>query len=425
MVFCFNFFRPIDLDLMWNYGFSQNVSKGLIMYRDFNMVITPLYPAITGLLMHILGNNMIIFYIINTFYAMLTLFIVYKLDKKIIFPFFIYFLFNTAPGYNTLTVFYVFLLIYLEKNNKNDYLIGLVISLAFLTKSSIGVFLALPTLYYIKKPKKILKRIVPVIITNLIVIGYFYLNNALYDYINYAFLGLLDFSNGNGNYNFITIIVILVLIYLIKEYIKTKDKELLYIIAFQIMAYPLFNISHTLLALTPVVYYLLRKYPKANNLVIKTAPIFIIIPIISLIINYNLCSPTYDNNLFKYRYLQKEYRNDLNALKNYFKGNYDNVYFFIMEAYLYKLSLNIPINEYDLTLKGNLGYNGEEKMIEKIKDLDDHSIIVTSLVFEESTTSMLKTQASKKIYDYITNNFSTIGQFHKFRVYQDKIMKKS
>ena len=88
-----------------------------------------------------------------------------------------------------------------------------------------------------------------------------------------------------------------------------------------------------------------------------------------------------------------------------------------MEAYLYKLSLNIPINEYDLTLKGNLGYNGEEKMIEKIKDLDDHSIIVTSLAFEESTTSMLKTQASKKIYDYITNNFSTIGQFHKFRVY--------
>ena len=417
MIFCFNFFRPIDLDLMWNYGFSQNVSKGLIMYRDFNMVITPLYPAITGLLMHVLGNNMIIFYIINTFYAMLTLFIVYKLDKKIIFPFFIYFLFNTAPGYNTLSVFYVFLLIYLEKNNKSDYLIGLVISLAFLTKSSIGVFLALPTLYYIKKPKKILKRIIPFIITNLLVVGYFHLNNALYDYINFAFLGLLDFSNGNGNFNFITIIVVLVSIYLIKEYIKTKDKELLYIIAFQIMAYPLFNISHTLLALIPVVYYLLKKHPKINTLIIKTAPIFILIPIISLIINYNLCSPTYDNNLFKYRYLQKEYRDDLNALESYFKGNYDNVYFFIMEAYLYKLSLTIPINEYDLTLKGNLGYNGEEKMIEKIKDLDDHSIIVTSLAFEESTTSMLKTQASKKIYDYITNNFSTIGQFHKFRVY--------
>ena len=227
MIFCFNFFRPVDLDLLWNYGFSKNVSDGLIMYKDFNMVITPFYPAITGLLMKIFSSNLIAFYLINTFYALLTLIVVYKLDKKVIFPFFIYFLLNTAPGYNTLTVFFVFLLIYLEKNNKSDYLIGLIISLAFLTKSSIGIFLALPTLYYIKKPKKILKRIIPFIITNLIVIGYFYLNNALYDYINYAFLGLLDFKNGNGNYNIITIISILIVIYIIREYIKTKDFELL------------------------------------------------------------------------------------------------------------------------------------------------------------------------------------------------------
>lgn len=417
MIFCFNFFKNVDLDLLWNYGFSKNISDGLIMYKDFNMVITPLYPLLTGLIMKIFGTNMIIFYIINTFYAMLTLFIVYKLNKKLIFPFFIYFIFNTAPGYNTLSVFYVFLLIYLEKNNKSDYLIGLIISLAFLTKSSIGVFLALPTLYYIKKPKKILKRIIPFLITNLIIIIYLYFNNALYDYINYAFLGLLDFQGDNGNFNPITIIVILMIIYLIREYLKTKDKELLYILAFQIMAYPLFNISHTLLAFTPVVYYLLKKYPKINNLIIKTAPIFILIPIISLIINYNICKPTYDDNLFKYRYLQKEYRSDIDALENYFNGEYDNVYFFMMEAYLYKLTLNIPITEYDLTLKGNLGYNGEEEMINKIKNLDDGSIIVTSAIFQESKSSIIKTQASRKIYDYITKNLSLIGQFHKFRVY--------
>ena len=87
LIFIYNFYRPIDLDLMWNYGFSKNVSDGLIMYKDFNMVITPFYPALTGLLLKILGNNMIIFYIINSFYALLTLIVVYKLDKKIIIPF--------------------------------------------------------------------------------------------------------------------------------------------------------------------------------------------------------------------------------------------------------------------------------------------------------------------------------------------------
>ena len=66
-IFIFNFFRPVDMDLMWNYGFSKNVSDGLIMYKDFNMVITPFYPAITGLLMKILSTNIIAFYIIALF----------------------------------------------------------------------------------------------------------------------------------------------------------------------------------------------------------------------------------------------------------------------------------------------------------------------------------------------------------------------
>ena len=417
LIFCFNFFRPIDLDLMWNYGFSQNVSKGLIMYKDFNMVITPLYPALTGLFMKILGNNMIVFYLINSLYALLTLIIVYKLDKKIIFPFFIYFLFNTTPGYNTLTILFVFLLIYLEKNKKSDYLIGLIISLAFLTKSSIGIFLALPTLYYIRKPKKIIKRIIPIIITNIIVIGYFYFNNALFDYINYAFLGLLDFRSGNGNFNIITIIDFLIVIYIIREYLKTKDFEILYVLAFMIMAYPLFNISHSLTAIIPLVYYLLKKHPKITKLFLKAAPIFIIIPIASLIINYAICKPRYDDRLFKYRYLQDEYMSDIDALKDYFHDEYDNVYFFLMESYLYKLSLDIPINEYDLTLKGNMGYDGENKMIEKIKKIKKGSIIIVANEFQETTNEMLKTQASKKIYNYITNNYSSIGQFHKFKVY--------
>ena len=422
-IFIFNFFRPVDMDLIWNYGFSKNVSDGLIMYKDFNMVITPLYPMITGLLMKIFSTNIIIFYIINTFYALLTLIVVYKLDKKIIFPFFIYFLFNTAPGYNTLSVFYVFLLIYLEKNNKSDYLIGLVISLSFLTKSSIGIFLALPSLYYIRKPKKILKRLIPFLITNLLVIGYFYFNNALYDYINFAFLGLLDFKNGNGNYNIITIISILIVIYIIREYVKTKDFELLYILSFMIMAYPLFNTSHFLLAIIPLVYYLLKKYKNLTNLINKTALIFICIPILALIINYIACYPKYDNNLFKYRYLQNEYMSDIEALKKYFIDNNinaDNIYFILMNSYLYKLALNMPINEFDLPLKGNLGYNGEEELIKKIDNLKNGSIIIVNNAYYEKTDDGAKNQSSKKIYDFITKNYSTIGQFHKFKVYAVK-----
>ncbi len=58
-------FSNADNDLIWNYGFSYNIASNLIVYKDFNMVITPLYPFICGLVMNLLGNNFFIFNLIN------------------------------------------------------------------------------------------------------------------------------------------------------------------------------------------------------------------------------------------------------------------------------------------------------------------------------------------------------------------------
>ena len=33
----------LGMDEVWCYGFAYNISKGLVPYRDFNMIITPLY----------------------------------------------------------------------------------------------------------------------------------------------------------------------------------------------------------------------------------------------------------------------------------------------------------------------------------------------------------------------------------------------
>ena len=34
---------PLNLDEIWSYGFSYNISKGVVIYRDFNVLQTPLY----------------------------------------------------------------------------------------------------------------------------------------------------------------------------------------------------------------------------------------------------------------------------------------------------------------------------------------------------------------------------------------------
>ena len=41
--------KPLsNLDEIWNYNFAQNISNGLVPYRDFNMLQTPLLPFIVA-----------------------------------------------------------------------------------------------------------------------------------------------------------------------------------------------------------------------------------------------------------------------------------------------------------------------------------------------------------------------------------------
>ena len=74
-------FSNADNDLIWNYGFSYNFAKGPTMYKDFNMVITPLYPFICGLFMKLWGQNFIGFNFINTIILSALYFYIYK--KKV------------------------------------------------------------------------------------------------------------------------------------------------------------------------------------------------------------------------------------------------------------------------------------------------------------------------------------------------------
>ena len=78
-------------------------------------------------------------------------------------------------------------------------------------------------------------------------------------------------------------------------------------------------------------------------------------------------------------------------------------------SYLNKYLLNIPINKYDLLLKGNLGYNGEERIINDFKDIHD-IYFVTYDRFEGG-------QASKKIYDYVVSNTKYVTSKGRYKVY--------
>lgn len=81
------------------------------------------------------------------------------------------------------------------------------------------------------------------------------------------------------------------------------------------------------------------------------------------------------------------------------------------DAYVYKLLLNKKINNYDLLLNGNMGYNGEAKVIDYFNSLDSDTYFLLNLEYEGG-------QLSKKIDSYIRNNYRKIKTFNNLVLYK-------
>lgn len=404
-----NYFAIANNDLIWNYGFCHNVAKGFDMYKDFNIVITPLYPTIFGLLMKILGNNMLIFFLTNAIMPTIIMYIIYKYYNKAFIESILLISFISHPNYNLLCMLFLFILFILEDKKKNDYLIGIVLGLTFLTKSSMGV-LTLASLYYIKDFKKIFKRFIGFLIPNIIYIIYFYINGNLLDYINYAFGSLFDFATKNSNYSIGLYVFIISIIYIIYKFIKKKDIKLLYILAFQIMSYPIFNGMHILQSAIPLVIYILLNFDnKIYNKYKKILLVFTICPVLSIILQNIFLDMELGTNALKYKVVESKYVNDSKVVKDEV-NNLENTYFIMYEAYYNKLLLNLPINKYDVMLSGNLGYKGEEKTI---KYFDSLPIGTKFLMYREYEGG----QSPLSIYNHIKNNYRLSKSFDKYELY--------
>ena len=413
LLFIFNFFVCFyaisNNDLIWNYGFCYNFASGMSMYRDYSMVITPLYPTIFGLLMRLLGNNIIIFYLTNALVPTIIAFIVYKYYRKSFILTLLFLTFVNTPSYNLLCILFLFILYLLEDKNRNDYLIGIVLGLVFLTKSSF-IVLSLASLYYIKDFKKIIKRVIGFLIPNIIFIIYFLIKGTLYDYINLAFGSLIDFATQNGEVSIGILIFLVSVIYLGYEFYKKRDVKILYILLFQIMSYPIFNAMHILNSFVPVIFYIALNIENKRFLKYgKYLGIFLICPILATIFQISLLGMVEGTNALKYKYIEPKYYNDSIIIKENVR-NLNNTYFVMYEAYYNKLLLGLDINKYDMLLQGNMGYDGENNVIKYFDSLPKGTQFLMYKGFENG-------QASLKIYNHIIENYGLKKSFDKYKLY--------
>ena len=407
----------LGMDEVWNYGFSYNIANGLIPYKDFNMVLTPFYPMLMAMFM-VISKSLVFYHIINSLTCTLLIFIIHKLTKEkiyIILPLLVFPICITPPNYNLFILFLFILLIYLEKENRNDYLIGVLLSLIFLTKQSIGIFLIPVSLYYLKQNKKILKRFIGLIIPIIIFIIYLLITNSYKEFIDLCVLGLFDFGKGNTNINMFFIIPLVLLIILLVLMRKNKNIYNYYLLGFASICIPLFDLYH--IQIFVVAYLIIMVINGINIFKPKLIGLTLLVGVLCVnIIRSDVDFNNYPNNIniFEYRYIDKTGVDNTNEVLKYMKKYNNKVMFIGPVGYYYKLIANEKITYLDLINEGNLGYNGSNKLLDKVKKLSNDYVFFINKSDDPNTVG---TQTDKKLIKYILKNYKKIDETKYYNIY--------
>ncbi len=414
------FINRISLDEIWNFGFAHNIYKSLIPYKDFNMVITPLFPIIMSIPFFIFGSSMLIFHIEWAIILTLIFYLLHNYLKEKSYLFILFMIFPlpiSFPSYNMFLFLLFLLIIKLEDIDANDYLIGFILACLILTKQTVGLIMLLPTLYYLNKPKKILKRFIGCLIPGLIFIIYLMLNNNLFEFFNLCFLGLLDFANKNNKgitiFLILGILLLIIIIYLIKK--DKKNLKNYYFLAFFSLLIPIFDLYHFEIVFLAFLFIILTQINIKIKLNIKIFTIGIIIGLLLININYSKDNKfIYPNQIkyFEYRYLSNSYinfTNNINKLINKYKDK--EIIFISIDGYYFKIINNIEINYFDLINSGNWGYNGSYNLLEKIKNKKDS-------IFFVNKGDLNNNQTDKKVLEYVIKNGKVIEEKNNYLIYQ-------
>lgn len=465
-----------NLDEIWNYNFARAISNGLVPYKDFNMITTPLLPMITGVILKLTKNELIVSRILEGILWSSIFFLTYKIFKKLIenkklsaiFTFLIALIcINTLSiDYNVLVVFITLIILFRELKYKNisskkqDLITGILAGLTICTKQSVGivivVFVVIYRVIYKKDVKNNIKntliRVIGVLIPVSILLIYLIATSSLNEFINYAILGIKTFDNSipyitllftdrieinilASALPFILIAMFIILVIAKKKNKYVKEREniftlLIYSLSLIILVYPISDKIHFILgsyiALISTFYLIYLMFIQENinkkniNFIflIFLTCLFLVISELT-IENYYVYATIEKNTNIKHYYgvyIDDRTKNTIENIDYYIttqNKNGKNVYILDSDAAVYMIPLDKYNKDYDLFLKGNLGKDGEDGQIEKIKNKDGNEIILI-----RKSELDLNWQTPTKVNDYIRDNLQKIGEIEIYEIYQ-------
>lgn len=341
---------------------------------------------------------------------------------------------------------------------------GILAGIAICTKQSIGVTLAIVTVGYkllfvenkeqFKRYLKIaITRIIGILIPLIVLFLYLIISGAFRDFINYAILGISTFSNKIPYLDLLNnkkieikilailmpISIILMIIILLITKVLRKDNEkinnlltiLVYSISIIIVMYPISDEIHfligsfiSIIGLIYVAILLLQKIYNKKYKAYKILTLVVWVLMLTIILTVTI------NNIYKYIKTDKNNKishfrnieinpnleNRINRIDEYIlkkEQENKNVYILDAEAAIYMIPLDKYNKDYDMFLKGNIGKDGEEGQIEKIKQRDESTLY---LIRKENIRSNWQTPMS--VVEYIRDNLEKIDDIEIYDVYK-------
>lgn len=263
-------------------------------------------------------------------------------------------------------------------------------------------------------------------------------SNNLENFISLCILGLKDFkqnialSNLTITYLITFIITIVISVLVIKnikdEKIKLNIKIMLtFATGSLVLVYPIFNEYHASLAIITsellimyALYEILKdlfdgdNIQKIINLVATILITVLMIINVSEIIRY--ANARERSGIFKGAIFEDELKENVKNVDNYLiekQKEGKNIVVVSIYAMFYTLDLNIDNYYFDMPLRGNFGKDGTSKMIEKLKNLDNNTIIL----IDNDETKYTIYQFQEELKEYVKQNCKYIEQIENFDVY--------
>lgn len=401
---------------------------------------------------------------IYAFWASFTLLFTYLTLFKIDYNFFVLFL--------LLIILYIELCSLHKNTNQNmliphlktDLIVGLLAGLCICTKQTTGIIISLillgHKLFYIHSKEDfknffriIRNRILGISLPLILLLSYLVYHQLFFEFIDYCLLGIQEFHNQipyitlfkNSSFVirilafFIPLFAIGVAIYLGINWKKRKKTVisfytlLCYSTASCIVIFPISDTIHFMIGIYPFLITLIwciyqigtTLFKGFSNKKLWQSYLFPIL--LSFIFTIVFAYPTYHylqdfkvylenintyTQFTHYRYIpiRNSLQNELSKMQIYFQSQNKPVYIADATACVYRIPIDLYTKNFDMFLVGNLGKDGENKLIKQLQK-EDCIVLILNSKYKRNW------QTPKKVIEYITYNMTKTGEISYFDIF--------